>query len=122
MFTSFIHPLSTFPSLLDFALISPFIIRLAVGILRFFAGMDRYKKEYKYLSIFYIVSGLMLIFGWYTQIGAIVAIILTLLDYFLIKKSGTVSREQTALTILITVMLLSLLFSGPGILSFDLAL
>ena len=122
MFNSFFHPLMTFPTLLNFSLVAPLLLRLAVGILRLFAGVERYKKEYKYLSIFYVASSVCLILGFYTQISAIVAIALIKFDYFTTKKSGALSREQKALTILMVVILLSLLFTGPGLLSLDLPL
>ena len=116
------HPLSIFPYLLTFGLIAPLLLRLSVGILRLFAGLERYKKEYKILSIFYIASSILVIMGLYTQIAIIVAIGLVKFDYYMERKAGTLSREKQALTVLMIVTLISLLFTGPGFLAFDLPL
>ena len=116
------HPLTTFPELLTFGLIAPLLLRLAVGILRLFAGLERYKKEYRYLSILYVISSVMLIVGLYTQIACVIALLLVAFDYYTEKKAKTLSREKIALTILMKVILISLLFTGPGFLAFDLPL
>ena len=116
------HPLTTFPGLLTYMLIAPFLLRVAVGTLRLFAGGERYKKGDKWLGVLYILSSLFIIIGFYTQIAAIVAILCIKFDYWREKKAGTVSREKMALTILMEVILISLLFTGPGFLAFDLPL
>ncbi|MBI4155647.1 MAG: hypothetical protein HY507_00255 [Candidatus Zambryskibacteria bacterium] len=116
------YPLTIFPALLTFGLIAPLLLRLSVGILRLFAGYARYHKKFRWLSIFYAISSLLLIIGLYTQIAAIVAILLIIFDYYTEKKSGKISREQNLLTILMLIILISLLFTGPGFLAFDLPL
>ena len=116
------HPLTIFPSLLTFGLIAPLVLRLTVGVLRLFAGFYRYKKEYKWISIFHFISSALLILGLFTQIAALAGIALLFFDYFMEKKSGTLSGEKTVLTVLMTAILLSLLFTGPGFLAFDLPL
>lgn len=116
------HVLSIFPQLFTYVLLAPFLLRITVGILRLFAGLERYKKEYKWLSVFYIISSLLIIVGLYTQIAVLVAIVCVKFDYWTEKKLGSVSREKKALTILMIVILISLLFTGPGFLAFDLPL
>ena len=116
------HPLSIFPSLLTFGLIAPLLLRLAVGVLRLFAGLERYRKDYQWLSIFYIVSSVLIIIGLYTQIAALVSLACIAFDYYLEKKADKLSREKVALTIVMSVILISLLFTGPGFLAFDLPL
>lgn len=116
------HVLTTFPRLLDFVLIAPFLLRVSVGILRFFAGKIRHKKEYRWLSPLYIISSTFIIIGLYTQISSIVAIILIIFDYYTEKKISPLSKEQKALTILTIIVLISLIFTGPGFLAFDLPL
>ena len=116
------HTLAVFPRLLDYVLLAPLLLRVAVGVLRFFAGLVRYKKEYKWLAILYIVSSVLIIIGLYTQIASLAAILLILFDYYMEKKAGTLSREKNALTILMTVILVSLIFTGPGAFAFDLPL
>ncbi len=116
------HPLAIFPSLLTFSIIAPFLLRLAIGILLLLAGMDRYKKEYNWASFFYFASGLLLIVGLYTQIAVLVAIACVKFGYFMEKKSGPVSREKMTLSMLMVIILISLLLTGPGFLAFDLPL
>lgn len=116
------HTLALFPRLLDYVLLAPLLLRLTVGLLRLGAGTARYKKEYRWLSILYVVSSVLIIIGLYTQIAALVAILLIAFDFYTEKKKSPLSREQNALTILMTVILVSLLFTGPGALAFDLPL
>jgi chromate transport protein ChrA len=119
------HILSIFPELLTYSLLAPLLLRLTVGILRFGAGVMMWKSNnstYKWLSIIYFISSLLLIVGLYTQIAVIIALGLVAYDYFESKKAGTLIREKVALAILVTVILISLLFTGPGFLAFDLPL
>ena len=116
------HTLTTFPALLDYILLAPLILRLAVGFLRLGAGTARYKKDYKWLSILYVISSIFIIVGLYTQISSIIAIVLIFFDYYMEKKIAPVSREKKALMILMIAILISLLFTGPGFLAFDLPL
>ena len=116
------HPLTTFPALLTYTLVAPLLLRLTVGVLRFLAGIERYNSKYKWLSVFYFLSSTLLIVGLYTQIASIVAIILISFDYYTAKKTGGLSREKIALSVLMKIVLLSLLFTGPGLFAFDLPL
>ncbi len=116
------HPLSTFPALLTYGFFAPTILRLGIGFLRLMAGVDRKNKDYGWTSIFYIVSSIMIVVGFYTQIAVIIALILIALDFWLEKKKGPVAREKMALTILMIIILLSLLLTGPGAFAFDLPL
>ncbi len=116
------HPLQVFPELLTFGLLAPFILRIVVGILRIFAGIERNKKEYNWLSFFYFASSILLIVGLYTQIAALAAILLVIVDFYTENKAMSLTREKKALTILTIAILLSILVTGPGIFSFDLPL
>ena len=116
------HTLTTFPRLLDFVLLAPFILRIGVGVLRLFAGYARFKKEYRWLSIFYFVSSILIIIGLYTQIAALVAILFVKFDYYQDRKAGLLSPEKKALAVLMILILISLLFTGPGAFAFDLPL
>ena len=119
LYNGLMHVLTTFPRLLDYAILAPLLLRLAVGILRLGAGTVRFKKEYKWLAVLYVVSSLFIIVGLYTQIAALVAILLVAFDFYMEKKAGTLSPEKIALTILMVVILISLLFTGPGAFAFD---
>ncbi len=122
LYNVLMHPLSVFPQLLTYSLVAPLILRLAVGILRLLAGFARHRKKHKWLAVFYFLSSLFIIVGLYTQIAVIVAVLLVKFDYYMEKKAGTLSPEKKALTILMVVILLSLLLTGPGLFAFDLPL
>jgi hypothetical protein len=116
------HPLSIFPQLLTFGLIAPTLLRIVVGIFLILAGLDRYKKVYKWASIAYFAPGLFVFIGLYTQVAVIVGIIVIAFDYFEDKKNGPISREKMFVYAFAKIILLSLLFTGPGFFAFDLPL
>ena len=116
------HPLTIFPVLLTYGLFAPLLLRLTVGILRLLAGVEKYKKGNKWLSVLNVLTSILLIIGLYTQIVAIIAILLIKFDFYMERKAGSLSREKTALSIIMITILISLLVTGPGFLAFDLPL
>ncbi len=114
------HTLAIFPQLLTFEMIAPLLLRLAVGILLLMAGWKRWKMgPYPWTAVFYLVSSVLLIIGLYTQIATIVGFLVSGFDDYLQKKSGTLSKEKMTIGFLIAIILLSLLFTGPGFVAFD---
>jgi hypothetical protein len=116
------HPLSVFPSLLTFGLLAPFLLRLAIGVLQLLTGIEKSKKKLGGVSVVQVISSILLIVGLYTQVVALIAILLIGIEYRSEKKAGKLSRERGALFILMGTILLSLLFTGPGFFAFDLPL
>ena len=116
------HPLAVFPQLLTFSLIAPLLLRLAVGIFILYLGLERYKKPYGWSSIFYVASAILLVLGFYTQVAVIASLLILKFDFYTDKKSNPVSREKYILQVVLNVILISLLFTGPGFLAFDLPL
>ncbi len=116
------HPLSTFPSLLTFGLFAPLLLRLCVGSLILLFGFERYKTSYKWASIFYAVSGVLLVLGLYTQLAAILGLIILRFDMWVEKKKSPVSRQYLLFDITLSIILISLIFTGPGFFAFDLPL
>ncbi|MBA3733473.1 hypothetical protein H0W91_03820 [Patescibacteria group bacterium] len=116
------HPLTVFPELLTFELIAPFILRLAACVFIFFIAKERYNKSYKWASIVYGISGLFILLGLYTQISALIAIASIKFDYWVNRKGLTISTERKLLCAIVILILLSLLFTGPGFLALDLPL
>lgn len=114
--------LSTFPALLTFGILAPFLLRITVAVFIAYLGWERYKKEFKWLSVLYFILGILLFLGLYTQVSAILSIILISADYFLDKGNQTFSKEKRMLFIVVKVILLSLLVTGPGLFAFDLPL
>ncbi|MCX6702039.1 MAG: hypothetical protein NTX96_02485 [Candidatus Zambryskibacteria bacterium] len=116
------HPLSIFPQLFFLELIAPLLLRLSVGLFVIYLGKERVQKTYNWSAIIYIISGILLVLGFYTQIAVIVAILIIGFDFFTEKKIASISKEKRMLYIMVGVILLSLLFTGPGFLAFDLPL
>ena len=136
--------LNIFPDLLFLQLLSPFMLRIAVGIMLFWIGYSymfrdretvvaqlssKWPKSAPYFvpfgGVFYIVTGIFLIAGLYTQ-GAAIAGILIAIDAlfvkFLYKDLDKVAEYSKMFYILILIISLSLLFSGAGAFAIDLPL
>ena len=116
------HPLAVFPRLLDFGFIAPLILRLVVAIFILSLARERYKKPNVWFTILATIFGILLVVGLYTQITAVVAIILIKFDFWNLKKVGGMSRDKIMLYTTMSIILLSLLVTGPGFLAFDLPL
>ena len=120
------HPFAFFPELLNFQIVAPFLLRITVGLFLIYLGYKRYKKPYNFSAVLYVIVGAFLVLGWYTQISAIVAILVLKLDFYLDfwinKSSKPISEETWALYTIAIVVLLSLLLTGPGFLAMDLPL
>lgn len=117
-----IHILSLFPQLLSFSLIAPFLLRLVIGIYGLVAGWSRYHKTYKWTSVLYFVISTFLILGLYTQGAALAGFILVIFDYFVDAKTIPMTMEQKMFRKLCAIILLSLIFTGPGFFAIDLPL
>ena len=116
------HPLSVFPQLLTFGLIAPLLLRLVAGVLFLWFGVKKYKDGQVVYAVIKILTGIFLVIGLYTQIASIIGIVLVSIEYHKQKKLGSLTKERTIISILVKVILLSLLFTGPGFLAFDLPL
>lgn len=117
------HPINTFPALLDFVRLSPFIIRLVAGLFIFALGRDRQRKPFKEFSVIYYALGLAVMLGWYTQYASIFGIVLLKLDFYIDywkkRKSVPVPKHYYFLYSMAILILVSLLFSGGGFQALD---
>ena len=116
------HPLSTFPSLLDFGLISPLILRLAVAVYFLFVARIKYKHKSPLSAGVFTIIGILIFVGLYTQVASFLAIIILSFDMYQNKKKFGLNLEQKMIFIFVTIITFSLLFTGPGFLAFDLPL
>ena len=114
--------LTIFPHLLDYGLIAPFMIRVSLGLLGLIGAKQRLSKKYNWLSAFYLVASVFLIIGLYTQIAVILGFLLIGLDDVLDKKVKPLGTERIIFRTFMAVAILSLIFTGPGFLAFDLPL
>lgn len=117
------HTLSIFPDLLTFGLVAPTLLRITVGLVGILVGWTIFKNsekiEMKSASLLYFVTGIFIFIGMYTQIFAIIGLLLVFIKKYIDKKNSTTESENKLAKILVTVILLSLLFTGPGFLAID---
>jgi len=136
--------LNIFPNLLFLGLLSPFLIRIALGIIFLWIGYsylfkdreiimkqisDRWPKISApivwFYGIFEIIAGIFLALGFLTQIAAIAGILISVDALFvkwLYKDLSSIAKYSKLFYMLIFAVSLSLLFSGAGAFAFDLPL
>ena len=117
-----------FPTLLDFSFFAPLILRLALGMFMLNISREKTTEPQPALTpieiiyrAFFIVAGISLIIGLYTQVAALIVIALMLISLFDIRARLIQNLKYREL-ILIIVIAFSLLFTGAGPLAFDLPL
>lgn len=136
--------LNTFPNLLFLGLLSPFLIRITVGVIFIWIGYsyifkdrvivaEQLKKRWPkgasffmyFGGIFEIITGIFLFVGFLTQIASIVGMLIALDALFVkmfYKDLDRVAKYNKLFYILLFIASLSLLFSGAGAFAFDLPL
>lgn len=133
--------LNPFPELLTYGLLSPFILRLVVGLIFINLGLLAFKNEkerwivslatlnipspkiaVKIFGAIEFVGGVMLLLGAYTQVATLVLSILTFAEAYVEYKDPTILKRNFVFYLLILAITLSLLFSGAGAFAIDLPL
>ncbi len=122
--------LSIFPSLLSWQLASPLIIRLTLASVLIFwsyRSFAKHKKEEpninkKAVRLIESLSGLLLIVGLWTQLVALVIIIDLIIRLYYKYKDGALFTDGVNYYIILLVLTISLLLTGPGFIAFDLSL
>lgn len=136
--------LNTFPNLLFLGLLSPFLIRIAIGVIFIWIGysylfknreimLEQLKKRWSkgassfmlFGGVFEIITGIFLIVGFLTQIASIAGMLIALDALFvkiLYKDLDKVAKYNKLFYVLLFIASLSLLFSGAGAFAFDLPL
>jgi uncharacterized membrane protein YphA (DoxX/SURF4 family) len=114
-----------FPALLGFRLLAPTLIRLVLSPLLVVMGFRLCKVRTK-ISLFVgtinIVFGISILFGFLTQISALVLIITSLWRMFYEYKYLPKTQNFWGLNLLVAVTLMSLLITGAGLFAIDLSL
>lgn len=137
--------LSVFPNLLDYSLLAPLLLRLGLGALFFFRGIDLVKQkgnnlpwksfwqkrisDEKITKVIFIhgitqcLIATAFIFGFLTQVAAIFAITLTLIEWQQDNESDTPKDTDRKFSHIFVILIsISLLFLGAGFLAIDLPL
>lgn len=128
--------LSIFPDLLTYGLLAPVLIRLALGLYFLYFGyalistreISRNKKVAKHfyvpslaLGALSITGGVLVLVGFLTQAGALILALVSAYHIATPFSYGKI-KDNRIVSLLLFTMALSLLFSGPGFLAFDLPL
>lgn len=133
--------LNPFPELLAFSLLAPVILRLVLGYLFINLGYLKLNSEKSRWMLFFettklkpptffvqffayieIITGAMLIVGFYTQIAALVLAVLTFGELYMEYKEESLLKRNLVFYLLVFAISLSLLFSGAGLFAIDLPL
>lgn len=116
--------LNPFPLLLVYSTLAPFILRLVLGFIYLDIGFLNLKKSgyLKLLGLVEVVGAVMLFFGFYTQIAAILFILIAGTSLYIEYKDATVLRRDIAFYLLLLAISISLLLSGAGAYAKDLPL
>lgn len=133
--------LNTFPDLLTFSILSPFLLRIVLAFIVINLGYLKIGKEnkswqalfelihfhpakyfVKLLAGIEIIGGLFLISGAYTQLTAMVFSILFFCEAILEYKEESLEARNLTFYILIFVISVSLIFTGAGAFALDLGL
>ncbi|MDQ3089838.1 MAG: DoxX family protein [bacterium] len=133
--------LNTFPDLLTFSLFAPFILRVVLGVILIDLGILKFKSERsRWMASFEalrlrpagnlvslmgsieIIGGIMLIVGIYTQIAALVFVVLFAIEFYIEWTEANVLKRDLVFYVLCFAISLSLLLSGAGAFAFDIPL
>ena len=133
--------LNTFPELLTYSALSPFILRVVISFIIINLGFLKLGKEnkewqklfetinfhptkyfVKLIAFIEIIGGLMLLTGAYTQIIAIMFSVIFFCEAILEYRNDSLENRNLPFYILIFIISLSLVFSGSGAFAFDLPL
>ncbi|MDE1975494.1 MAG: hypothetical protein KGI49_03235 [Patescibacteria group bacterium] len=121
------HPLSLFPSLFTWELASPFLIRLVLAAVLLHWAYRELRNPVatihaKGLCIIEGIAGILLLIGLYAQGAALVAAI-----DLLVRLMGRVAKKSFLTDgvnyyLILLILAVSLMLTGPGFLAFDLPL
>ena len=132
--------LNPFPSLLMFGILAPFIIRVSLGATLLYIAVEHFRSKREIAGVLSplmgrsskwawvllcsveVVAGALLVVGAWTQIGAIVVLLLALKTFFIKPSLRHLSPLSRSTYVLMCMMALSLLLSGAGGFAFDLPL
>ena len=141
MYASITSMLNPFPELLDFGILAPTIIRVAIAVFFISFGWNKLTKEREHkatffesiglrpagvyvtlLGIFQLIAGAFLIVGLFTQVIAIICATISLVSYIIKKRHPEMLFTPASVYSLLFIMALSLVFTGAGLPAIDLPL
>jgi uncharacterized membrane protein YphA (DoxX/SURF4 family) len=121
--------LSLFPSFLTYGLVAPLVIRLVLGVTLAYFGYrkvvdrgDSSGSNSPTYGVMEIVLGIFLLVGLFTQLAALLNVVILLIKLGFKAKQGKLFSDGVNYYVLLLAMAISLIFSGPGFFAFDLPL
>ena len=133
--------LNTFPDLLTYGILSPFILRVVLGFIAIDLGLLKLGKEkhvwvelfqtinfqparffVKLVAVIEIIGGFMLVLGSYTQITAIVFAVVFFCETVLEYREESLETRNLPFYIMMFAISLSLIFTGAGAFALDIGL
>ena len=121
--------LSIFPSLLSYQELSPFLIRLVLGITLAYFGYRKIKGRGQSSgsnSVLYgaveILVSIFILIGLYTQLAALINVIILVIKLAFKARNKQLLTDGINYYILLLVMAISLMVTGAGWWAFDLPL
>ncbi len=120
------HTLTLFPQLLSFGFFAPLFLRVVASLYLLYLGKMRLSKQYRWSSTLYFLSGVSILLGLYTQVAVILAVSMFKFDFYfdhwVNRKTTPVKPEMFFTYFMAVLIMLSLIFTGPGAFAFDLPL
>lgn len=122
--------LSVFPTLLVYHMIGATIIRLILGTVLFIFALKKIRSLRGHYSqntfftthsVLVLIASVFLIVGLFTQVAALASLILSVVLIFA-QRESSLGSNQTLFYILLIGVSTAVLFTGPGVLAFDLPL
>ncbi|MSR87786.1 MAG: DoxX family protein [Candidatus Zambryskibacteria bacterium] len=133
--------LNIFPDLLNYALLAPFILRVALGLIFIDLGALKFRSEkQRWLTSFdilglrpvtlfvplyallQIVGGVLLIIGLWTQLAALVFVIFTGIELYVEWSAREVLKRDMVFYLLLFIISVSILLTGAGTYALDIPL
>lgn len=133
--------LNPFPELLYYGGFAPFVLRIVLGFLFLSTGYLKLKTEEKrwatsfkalgvkrnyfavrILGIVEIIAGALVLIGFYTQIGALVIVLISFSEVYIESREELIIKRSLVFYLMALAISLSLLFSGAGFFAFDIPL
>ncbi|MBX4195769.1 hypothetical protein KW796_02340 [Candidatus Parcubacteria bacterium] len=116
--------LNPFPGLLIYSTLAPFILRIVLGFIFLDLGILDYRKKgyMKLLGIVEVIGALMLFIGFYTQIAALLFVIISAASFYIEYKADTILKRDIVFYMLLLAISISLLLTGAGAYAKDIPL
>lgn len=116
--------LNPFPELLTYSMMAPFILRIVLALIYLDIGLLNMKKggNTRLIGIVEVVASILLFVGLYTQIAAIIFIVITGISFYIEYKDASVLKRDIVFYLLVLAISISLLLTGAGSYAKDLPL